>query len=245
MLEYFKKIEELLKIVSETETNNIMKASHKLADTILEKKSIFAFGASHAGILTQELYYRAGGLVVINPILPSEVMLNVSPITMTSQMERLEGYGQVIANSTDFNEHDVLIVHSVSGRNSIAIDLVLEAKKKGVYVIAITNVSYSKETHSRHSSGLRLFEIADLVIDNHGESGDACCRIEGVSQKVGPTSTVIGATIVNSMVVETVKILKDKGIDTLPIFYSANLDGGDEKNTLIFNEYKDNIKYKL
>lgn len=55
-------------------------------------------------------------------------------------------------------------------------------------IIALTNVSYSMSTTSRHSSGKRLCELADVVIDNHGDVGDAAVRIDGVAQAVGPTA---------------------------------------------------------
>ena len=102
------------------------------------------------------MFYRTGGLVVVNPILPREVMLDVRPIIQTSQMERLAGYGKILADNSKMKAHDVLIIHSVSGRNTIAIDMALEAKKKGIAVIAITNVTYSKQVKSRHACGKNL-----------------------------------------------------------------------------------------
>ncbi len=139
----------------------------------------------------------------------------------------------------------MLILHSVSGRNPVIIDLALAAKEKGVKIIALTNKTYSQSVTSRHSSGLRLFEVADLVIDNHGEIGDAGCQIKGMDQKVGPTSTVIGATILNTIIVEVCQQLKQAGIDYPPIFYSANMDGGDELNQSLFEQYKEAIHYQL
>ncbi|HAQ0425992.1 TPA: hypothetical protein IWO79_002732, partial [Enterococcus faecium] len=85
----------------------------------------------------------------------------------------------------------------------------------------------------------------DLVIDNHGEIGDAGCQIKGMDQKVGPTSTVIGATILNTIIVEVCQQLKQAGIDYPPIFYSANMDGGDELNQSLFEQYKEAIHYQL
>jgi uncharacterized phosphosugar-binding protein len=241
--QYLDKIYSILQEVSVKEKQNIDIAVNIFVDKIKNKQQIFAFGASHAGILTQELFYRAGGLVVINPIFESSLMLDTRPVTKTSQMERLQGYGTIIANNCAFKSGDLLIVHSVSGRNPVAIDLVLSAKAKGVTVIAITNVKYSSSVTSRHNSGKRLFEIANHVIDNHGELGDACVEVKGLQQKVAPTSTVIGATILNIIVSETVKDLVSKNIDP-PVFFSANVDGGDEHNKKILAEYKNVIHYQ-
>ncbi|MGV3489145.1 MAG: sugar isomerase domain-containing protein [Tuberibacillus sp.] len=244
MYQYFDKVREILNRVEEEESGNIDSAVNAMVDATLNKKSLFAFGASHAGILTQELYYRAGGLININPIFGREIMLDTEPVSHTSHMERLVGYGKVLADKTPFSEGDVLILHSVSGRNPVTIELAMEAQKRGVTTISITNMEYSKSVQSRHPSGKNLYHYSDIVIDNHGDIGDATCEIEGLEQKVSPTSTVVGATIVNTIVAETVQKLVDKGIKHPPIFYSANLDGGDELNRKLYEEYKDTIYYR-
>jgi uncharacterized phosphosugar-binding protein len=245
MFDYFDGIRELLDTVEKEENEAITKAIEKLTQAVKEKHSIFAFGASHAGILTQELYYRAGGLMTINPIFGEGVLLDVEPVTHTSKMERLVGYGTLLADKTPFSTGDVLLVHSVSGRNPVTIELAMAAKERGVTIIALTNLSYSKTVESRHPSGKNLYEVSDIVIDNHGHVGDGMCEIDGLDQRVGPSSTVIGATIMNTLVVETVRQLKKEGIEKPPIFYSANLDGGDDLNKQLIQEYKDTIHYRF
>jgi uncharacterized phosphosugar-binding protein len=241
---YIDKIKDLIDVIEKEEKENMEKATEIIVKAILNKKAIFSFGASHAGILTEELYYRAGGLVVINPIFARNLMLDTSPITMTSEMERLEGYGTTVANKINISEGDVVIVHSVSGRNPVSIEMAIESKKKGATVICITNLSYSKDVSSRHSSGKNLYQVSDIVIDNHGEKGDACVEISGLNQKVSPTSTVAAVTIMNSIIAEATELLVKNGMDKPPIFYSANIDGGDELNKKIFEEYRDVIHYK-
>ncbi|MGY5238350.1 SIS domain-containing protein [Clostridium tertium] len=241
---YIDKIKDLIDVIEKEEKENMEKATEIIVKAILNKKAIFSFGASHAGILTEELYYRAGGLVVINPIFARNLMLDTSPITMTSEMERLEGYGTTVANKTNISEGDVVIVHSVSGRNPVSIEMAIESKKKGATVICITNLSYSKDVSSRHSSGKNLYQVSDIVIDNHGEKGDACVEISGLNQKVSPTSTVAAVTIMNSIIAEATELLVKNGMDKPPIFYSANIDGGDELNRKIFEEYRDVIHYQ-
>lgn len=245
MFQYMDKVTEILKVVKENESGVIQEAIDLMTEANLNKQSVFIFGASHAGILMEEMYYRAGGMMTINPIFGREVMLDRSPITFTSQMERLEGYGTSLASTVDFKENDVLILHSVSGRNPIIIDIAIAAREKGVKLIGLTNVSYSKSVTSRHSSGKRLFEVVDIVIDNHGDIGDACCDIKGIEQKVGASSTVVGASILNTIIVETCQKLVDSGVKYPPIFYSANLDGGDQLNQGLYEQYKDSIHYQF
>lgn len=244
MFKYFDEIRSRLKIVEQEEQGNIIAATQVISEAILAKQSIFAFGASHAGILTQELYFRAGGLININPVFGKEVLLDVEPIRRTSEMERLVGYGTLLANKTPFAKDDLLILHSVSGRNPVTIELAMAAKQKGVKIIGVTNLSHSKNVDSRHPDGHNMYYYCDVVIDNHGDIGDAMIEIEGMEQKVAPSSTVIGATILNTIVSEVVKRLVEAGIEKPPIFYSANLDGGDQLNKALLEQYKDTIHYK-
>ncbi len=242
--EYMDKIRDILQVIEREENTNMEKATNILVEAILNKNSIFTFGASHAGILSEEMYYRAGGLVLINPVFERSLMLDTEPITATSKMERLVGYGSIIASKTPIKKGDVVIVHSVSGRNPVSIEFAMEAKKREATLICITNLKYSKSVTSRHPSGKNLYEISDLILDNHGHIGDACVEIPGMNQRVSPTSTVIGATMMNSIIAEAVKELVKRGIEAPPIFYSANMDGGDEKNKEIFEKYRDAIHYQ-
>ena len=227
---YLDRIHELLSCIEQEETGAMEACVELLAKCVMDHHSIYTFGASHAGILSEELYYRAGGLMLFNPIFARE---------------RCVGYGTQIANSkVSFQEGDVLIIHSVSGRNPVSIEIAMEAKKHHAKVIAITNLAYSKSVSSRHPSGKRLFELADLILDNHGDIGDACVSISGLEQKVSPTSTVAGAVMLNAIVAALARLV-DLGMKTPPIFYSANLDGGDAKNEELYQAYRSSIHYSF
>ncbi len=245
MLSYIAKIKELVDQVEAEETDHIRQAAGWVTDALENGHAIYAFGASHASILSQELFYRAGGLLPVTPIFGREIMLDTAPVTKTSQMEKLEGYGRILADSYPLAAGDILLIHSVSGRNPVAIDLALAAKEKGVRLIGITSRAYSASVSSRHSSGKKLMDLCDLILDNHGEIGDACCPVEGLPVKVGASSTVIGCLMVNAMMVEAVeRIQKNKKIPA-PVFYSANLDGGAEKNQELFERFRQQIHYSF
>jgi uncharacterized phosphosugar-binding protein len=240
--QYVKHIEDILRQVQETQWTNIDHAAKVIASAIVENHSVFVFGASHASIIAQELFYRTGGLAVINAILPSEFMLNIRPITQTSAMERLDGYPKVILDHAPIQKNDVLILHSVSGRNPAAIEMAMEANAKGIQTIALTNMEYTKEVTSRHKSGKKLFEVCSIVIDNCGDFEDSSMLLDGLNQKIAPTSSVIGCTIANMLEIRIVEYLLDSGIEP-PIFHSANVDGGEAFNTMLFEKYKNQIHY--
>ena len=220
----------------------LRQASDAVAQTVERKNNVFVFGCSHAGIIAEEVFYRTGGLAVINPIFFPAMMLNTRPITMTSSLERLPGLGKIILEKNSVGEGDLLILHSVSGRNAVPVEMAIEAKKRGVGTVCITNIAYSRSVTPRHPCGKRLFEVCDTVIDNMGDPGDAAVTVDGLPEKIGPTSTVVGAALINAIVIDAVNRMIEDGI-VPPVLMSANLDGGDEHNARIFEEYKDNIFY--
>jgi len=239
---YMEHIEEIFNRIKETQMTAIDEAAKKIAEAIAGGHAVYIFGASHAGILAQEMFYRTGGLAVINPILPAEFMLNTRPVDQTSAMEKLEGYPTVVLNHTAIQEGDVLILHSVSGRNTAAIEMGIEAGKKGVYTIAITNMTYTNGVTSRHSSGKKLFEVCDMYIDNCGDFEDSSMLLPGMEQKIAPTSSVIGCGIVNMLEICIVEHLLAMDV-VPPVFHSANVDGGMEFNQVLFEKYGEQIHY--
>lgn len=239
---YIAEMTALLEKVADTQETAIRAASEKLVETTIGGGKIYVFGSTHAGIIAQEMFYRTGGLAVVNPVLPKGLTCDVTPITLTSQLERETHYGRLILESLDIGKGDLLFVHSVSGRNGVPVEMALAAKEKGVYTVAITNVTYSSASSSRHPSGKRLFEVCDLVIDDCGCFGDAALEVEGFAGKVAPSSTITGAAIVNAIVAESAAGFIARGVEP-PVFMSANVDGGDAYNDRIMEKYGSVIKY--
>ena len=240
--EYIDRVTEVTHKAWDSQLETIMQAADKLCETIARKDNVYVFGCSHAGILAEEVFYRTGGLAILNPIFFPGFALNTRPITLTSQLERLPGIGRILVEEHKLKAGDVLIIHSVSGRNTVPVEMAEEARKRGIYTIAITSVAYSSTVTSRAPDGKRLFEVCDLVIDNCGIPGDASMRLPGLPEAIGPTSTAVGAALINGIVIETVERLIDKGIIP-PVFMSANLDAGGAHNAKMFEEYADNIFY--
>ena len=243
IIKYYEKINALLKRLFEEQSENMQKAAEKIVDTVTGGDGmIYIFGCTHAGIIAQEAFYRTGGLAVVNPIFPPGLMCDITPSTLTSKLERVDGYGAVIADEYNIKKGDLLIIHSVSGRNAVPVDMAVRARELGAYVVAITSLEYSKASRPRSKAGKNLYEVADLVIDNCGEIGDAAIDIDGFEQKTSPTSTVAGAAIINAVTAQAAGIFMERGV-TPPVFISANIDGGDEKNAVLMEKYRSRIKY--
>ncbi len=242
MRAYLKAAAEAISKLEETQSGPMGQAAGLMADAVRSGASIYSFGASHSFMTTEEMVYRTGGLMLVNPIYPHGMNLFVRPLTATSQWERIPGLGREALAASPAREGDVLLITSTSGRNAVVIDMALAAKEKGIHTIAITSLQYSGAVSSRHPSGRKLMDICDVVIDNCAPEGDAAVQVPGFPQKVGPLSSLTGIAIVNSLVAEVVARLVKQGEEP-PVFMSANLDGGDDYNARLLARNRDRIHY--
>lgn len=239
---YMEAAREALARVEDRSGESILRAAEVLVAAIRAGRSIYSFGCSHSFMLTEEAVYRTGGLALINPVIPHGMSLDVRPVSMTSRIERIPGYGSVLADGAGLEEGDVVLVASTSGRNAVAVDFAMRARERGAYVIGITSLEYTDSVTSRHPQGLKLRDVADLVIDNAAPAGDAAVQIEGFEQRVGPLSTLTGVAVVNAIVCEvTARIAADGEVP--PVFVSGNLDRGDEHNARLIAENRHRIRY--
>lgn len=244
MKTYLNYIENVKKIIEKIETKgaeSLEKAAALFSETLINNKRIYLFGTGHSHMLSEELFYRAGGLVNIQPVLVEPLMLHVSASDSTLA-ERVEGYAEKIFEEYKMSEGDTIVIISNSGRNGVIVDMALLCKEKGLNVVCLTNLEHTYAGASRHKSGKRLCEIADVVLDNFGCIGDACVEVEGVEGKICPTSTVAGALILNAIVAEAVDMCAKKGFSP-EHFASSNVDGGDEINNKLVEKYKKEIKH--
>ncbi len=233
---------EALRLLAESQRTAIARAAGLLAEAITSGRRIFSFGASHSFMITEEMVYRTGGLMLVNPIYPHGMNLFVRPLTATSRLERIPELGKELLATVPAERGDVLILASTSGRNPVIVDMAQEAKTLGLITIGITSLAYSRGVSSRHPSGKKLTDFCEVVVDNCAPHGDAAVEVPGFPQKVGPLSTVTGCAAVNAIVAETVSILVKRGVEP-PVFMSANLDGGDAFNRRLLDTYQERIFY--
>ena len=236
---YLRNIRQLLEKLENTQEQTIEKVAEVCADSIYNGGLLYFFGTGHSHMICEEPFYRAGGLASIYPILESDLMLHEGA-SKSSSYERLPGLGNVVVSHTPLGKGDVLFLISNSGRNCAIIDAALEAKKRGAITVAITSMNHTTSVASRHSNGLNLYQVCDYVLDNGGIVGDASVELEGLKQKIGPTSSVIDITLVNLVLVNTVELLLEKGMAP-PVFTSANTDEGDSANKTILETYKPRV----
>jgi uncharacterized phosphosugar-binding protein len=236
---YFDQVQSKLRRVFD-QTEKVEQAAKWIADCLADNGFIYTSGTGHSHMFAEEIFYRAGGFARVVAILDDALMLH-KDASYSTEVERMEGYGARLLEEFPLSEKDVFIISSNSGRNTVSIEMAMVAKEKGAKVIVITNLKHTQSVVSRHPSGKRLFEIADLYFDNGGEIGDASVTLDGLDFKVGATSTVTGAVILQSIMVQTAENLIQMGVKP-EIFSSSNSDEGEEHNEALIRKYKGRIK---
>jgi len=227
--------------VQESQREPLERGARAIAHAIVAGGTVWATGSGHSALLAQEVFYRAGGLILVNFLPIPGTLLDQRPAPMTSKLEKLPGLAAVVVQESPAKAGDVMIVISTSGRNAGPVDAALAAKEKGLAVIALTSSAYAGDP-SRHPSGKTLAQAADLVIDTEVPRGDAGLTVPGVPSPTGPLSGVVGAALMQALMAGTMEELARQGVAP-PVFLSGNLPGGPEHNARLLGEYGERLHY--
>ena len=214
---YFDLLIERLAEVRATQAQAIDHAARACAASIAADKLVFSFGTGHGALPALEMFPRTGTIVGFRPIVES-TMISFHRVwgDMGARQYRfihaVEGYGRAILRSHHLDPKDSIVLFSHSGVNAVILDVALSAKEKGLTVIAVTSLPHSSASPSRHSSGKRLFEVADIVVDTRASLADALIRIDGLDAPVGANSTSVAIAIAHAIVTATAEKLVQRGI---------------------------------
>lgn len=225
-LHYIEGIRKVIDKIDTTMEEQILAAAELCANTIASGKLVHLFGSGHSVLPVQDVFPRYGGVVGWHPCMDPRLMWNnvIGPGGARELLwiERQEGYIANFLQSYNFQEGEVMIVYSHGGLNAAPIEAAMYAKERGLKVIVITSgENYAKAT-ANHSSGKKLGDVADILIDNCCPLEDALVPIPGYYQKVGASSTVSVITISQTIASETALLLQQKG-HKMYIFVSPNV----------------------
>ncbi len=242
---YLKDVQARMAAVEAHQAENFRKAGVMIADAYEQDRLIHVYGGGgHTVMMLVEMFFRAGGLANVNPIMGHDI----SPFCQALkylEVERTTGYARCLIRYYDVKEGDLLIIFHNIGMNPTTIDAADEAKLRGAKIIAVSSNDWRKKLpldhHIRHPNKKHVFDYADLCIDDENPFGDAEFRIEGFDVPVAPTSTQVDAFIAHRLVIEGVAEMLNRGLEP-PIFRSANLPGGDEYNAKLVARYKPRVK---
>ena len=232
--QYRRLLDEKLALVFDNQEAQIGSAAEACADSIEKGKLVFTFGTGHGSFAAMEMFPRTGTVTGFRPIVES-TMISFHRVLgdMGARQYRFihaqEGYGKAILSSHQTDPDDSMLIFSHSGINAVTMDIAVGAKEIGMTVIGVTSIPHSSKVPSRHSSGKRLFEVADVAIDTGAPLGDAGIAIEGLEDSVGATSTSVAIAVGQAINAATAEKLAQRGYEPM-IMVSPNTTEKDRAN---------------
>ena len=226
----------------------IHKAADWFAETILAGRMVHLFGSGHSRIMVEEMWPRYGSFPGFNPIVELSLTFHNPVVGANGQrqamfLENTPGLAKRILRNYDLSPTDSAFVASSSGCNVVPIEIAQEFQQRGVKVVALISRQHSEASDSRHASGKKLQDFADLVLDTGAPVGDAMTAIDGMDTPVSPGSTVGGCMIVNALKAEVAERLVKVG--QLPTVLTAGALVGNERATVLFEAAYDEHARRL
>lgn len=242
-LKFIDEAKEIIEKIETTQIENLDKAAELYANAIANDGLVHLYGNGHSAIGVYETFPRIGSIVGFHPLIELSLtyyanVVGSNGLRQNQFIEQMEGFAEKILVNFEFGPHDVLTCFSSTGINQVVIDMALGAQKRGLPIIAITSVQHQMATESRHSSGKRLCEIADVVIDNCTPPGDATIKLEGCDYPVSPGSSLAAVTIVQTLNALTAEKLVQRGYKPL-ILPSMHFKGDASVNEVIDQYYSE------
>ncbi|HET7212083.1 MAG TPA: SIS domain-containing protein [Terriglobia bacterium] len=248
--QYFDKTLQLLKEVREQEMAVIQKAAEICASSIAQGGLVFLFGNGHSRMMCEEMTPRQGcfpGFVALveNSLSNHAAIVGPNGLRAPLYLEKYEGYAEQILKGFRFGPHDAFIIISTSGIRPVVVEMAAGARKRGLPVIAIVSRGHSEQSKPAHSSGKKLIDFADVVIDNHCPPGDCVVELPGLEWRTGPTSTVTGAAIINMLRSEVAERLLARGIkpELLPSHQFVGNTSAEEQLERFYEAYRRSLRH--
>lgn len=235
----------LMRKIEVEQQENFVKAGGLMAEAIADDRLIHVYGGGgHTTLVMGEMFFRAGGLANINPIMETGLSVFNQALKYL-ELERCVNYGRSIVKYYRLQKDDLLIIFHNIGINAATIDAALEAKEQGVKIIAVSSSKWQSEMPPghfiRHPSKKNLFDLADVCIDDYNAVGDCVVQVPGFDTPIAPNSNVIDFYIAHRLEIECVKQCVARGVQP-PVWRSANAPGGDAFNAKYVEKYLPRVK---
>ena len=236
-------LQDAMDSVVATQAAAISQAARLCTEALAGDGIIQAFGTGHSRSFTMEIAGRAGGLIAANQLSIKDLVMyggGDPEEILDPTAERNPDLARRVWDLHDIRPADVFLIASNSGINGAVVEMARLARDHGNPVVAVTSLAHSASEPSRHPSGSRLLDLADVVIDNRGVPGDAAFALPG-GARIVPTSTMTSVLVAQLLTAEICLALIARGIDP-PVYLSANVDGGDAHNEALRTRYEGRLR---
>lgn len=249
-LTYFDRTLALLQRLRDTQADTIASAAELCADRISKGGLVFLFGNGHSRMMCEEMTPRQGcfpGFVALveHALSNHSNIVGANGLRAPLHLEKYEGYAEQLLRGFRFGPHDAFIVISTSGIRPVIVEMAMGARERGMPVIAITSVEHCRTARAGHSSGKKLVDVADIVLDNLCPPGDCVVEIEGLEWRTGPASTVTGAMLINMLRCATAERLVARGHPPvlLPSHQFVGNTSADEQLERFYEAYRKSLAH--
>ncbi|MGE3822167.1 MAG: sugar isomerase domain-containing protein [Isosphaeraceae bacterium] len=226
----------------------IRDAASRFARSILAGRLVHVFGTGHSRMAVEEMFPRYGSFPGFHPIVELSMTFHNPVVGANGQrqamfLENVSGFGPVLWRNFATSPDDCLLAISSSGANAVTVDVAIEAKRLGMAVVALTSLANGAASTSKHESGRKLSEIADVVLDHHAPAGDSAVWIDGLETPVAPVSSVSGCAVVNLVKAEVARVLTEAGQPPLALTSACHL--GPERARALFEATYDDYRRRI
>lgn len=248
--EYYEQTTSLLERLRETQIPHVEEAAEICAERIAKGGLVFLFGAGHSRMMCEEMTPRQGGFVGFFALVEDAVSHHASIVGTNGlrgplYLEKYEGYAEEILKSFKFGPHDAFIVISTSGIRPLIVEMAIGAKARSLPVIAVVSRDHCEQSPPAHSSGKKLIDVADVVLDNQCPPGDCVLELDGMEWRTGPTSTITGGMLINMLRVEVAERLLERGIkpEVLPSHQFVGDTSAEEQLDRFYEAYRKSLAH--
>jgi uncharacterized phosphosugar-binding protein len=248
LAQYLSAVRAAIEGIAATQLPAIRAAAAHFARTILQGRLVHVFGTGHSRMAVEEVFPRYGSFPGFHPIVELSMTYHNPVVGANGQrqamfLENVQGFGPVLWRNFATAPEDALLAISTSGCNAVTIDVALEAKRLGMFVVALTAMAHAAASASRHESGTKLHQVADLVLDQQAPPGDSAVWIAGLETPVAPLSSITGCTIVNLLKAEVARLLTEAG--SPPKVLTAACHLGADRAQWLFEETYDDYRRRV
>jgi uncharacterized phosphosugar-binding protein len=237
---------EIINKIANTQMPAIEQAAQICSETIVQDGLVYCWGGGHSRMSVEEMFPRIGAYPGFYPMVELALTFYTSFVGADGMaqsffLERQEKYAEAVLSNYEFGAHDSMICFSSTGINGLVIEMALQAKARGLPVIAVTSLEHSRSTISRHSSGKKLSDVADVVIDNCTPAGDAVIKLEGLKYNVCSTSTVGAVAVVNALKARTAELMLARGVQPVVLtspHFADHPQEAEEQLQRVYAEFK-------